>query len=78
MNENRFSISSQEESMGFMEDRPPSRISRASTTSSRTTITREDVSLMSGDELDVLCQEIFSLCDTNGDGFITQEVRPIV
>ena len=71
-------MSSQEESTGFMEDRPPSRISRASTTSSRTTITREDVSLMSGDELDILCREIFSLCDANGDGFITQEVRSIV
>lgn len=46
--------------------------SRASTTSSK--LTREEVSFMSSDELEEFCRQVFTLCDANGDGFITQDV----
>lgn len=80
MAENRCSISSQDDPTCQVpvEDRPPSRLSRVSSTSSRTTFTREDVTLMSDVELDTLCRQVFALCDANGDGFISQDVSGIM
>ena len=51
-------------------DRPPS------STSSRA-LTREEVTVMSDNELDVLCRQVFALCDTDGDGYITAEVSNV-
>ena len=53
-----------------LEDRP---LSRSSTTSSR--LTREEVTLASDDDLEEFCRQVFTLCDANGDGYITQDVR---
>ena len=72
MMESRHSISSLEDedpTCQLITDRPPS------SASSRTTFTIEDVNLMTDTELDELCRQVFAMCDANGDGFITAEVR---
>ena len=77
MAENRVSISSQDDptcDCQFDHDRSPSRLSRVSSTSSRTTFTREEVTIMNDSELDTLCKQVFALCDANGDGFISKDV----
>lgn len=54
-----------------LEERP---VSRASTASS-SRLTREEVTLAGVDDLEDFCRQVFTLCDTNGDGYITQDVR---
>ena len=55
-----------------LDDRPPSR----SSTASSNRLTREEVTLASGvDDLEDFCRQVFTLCDANGDGYITQDVR---
>lgn len=79
MAENRNSICSllQDDPacQSLLVDRPPSRLSRVSSTSSRT-INREEMTNMNDSELDILCRQVFALCDANGDGFITEDVSP--
>ncbi len=76
MADNRNTISSLDDPpCQYYDDRSPSRLSRASSASSR--FTREDVTIMNDNELDELCRQVFALCDTNGDGFITKDVSKI-
>lgn len=75
MAENRGSISSLQDDPAchsLLVDRPPSRLSRVSSTSSR--INREEMTNMNDSEIDILCKQVFALCDANGDGFITEDV----
>ena len=54
--------------------RPESCVSTCSSTTSTRTLNREEMSFMSGADLDELCRQIFQFYDTNGDGYITHEV----
>lgn len=54
--------------------RPESCLSTCSSSTSTRTLNREEMSFMSGADLEELCRQVFQLCDTNGDGFITHDV----
>ena len=71
------SRSGEEEEEELELSRSESCMSTCSSTTSTRTLNREEMSFMSGADLEELCRQVFQLCDTNGDGFITHDVSAV-